>query len=389
MQAAHPPVTEVAAPAPSSTTPVSIGFSGDGLATFRCAMDGGALAPCTSPLTPDGQTHGEHVLTILGEGPGGTAKPVTERWWISDRIPATPAFTSTPPSPSGLSVSFSFTDVEDPVTFRCSLDDADGSPCTSPATVTGLSIGSHTFSVSALDAGDNLSLPVTFGWTVQTDVTPPLITMKKPAADTLLTTRKVLAQWSSTDSGSGLDHIELTQKDGLSGTPVLVQSNLASSFTIVSAASGTYCFRATSFDRQGNQASGATRCAAVPLDDRDLSYTGPTAPAAPSAAFDATVTRLTGAGSATFTFTGRRYGVRFRKGPDLGKASVTLDGGAPKIIDLYAGSSKPSWWTQQFDTSGPHTVRIAWTGQKNSSATGTDVSVDAVATISDDPPNPV
>ncbi|HXJ64355.1 MAG TPA: sulfatase, partial [Actinomycetota bacterium] len=140
MAVSVPPSLSVAPPPPTSTTAVSVPFSGTGLSTFRCSVDGAAPSSCVSPFTPAGQTHGPHTLVVLGEGPGGTAAPKTVRWWISSRIPATPTFTQVPPSPSPQSASFSFTDSESPVTFQCSLDGAVMSSCASPVSLSSLSV---------------------------------------------------------------------------------------------------------------------------------------------------------------------------------------------------------------------------------------------------------
>lgn len=337
---------------------------------------------------PPGQTHGPHTLTVLADGPGGTAAPDTERWWISDRFPATPSFDSTPSSPSGLDVSFSFSDTEAGVAFLCALDRSDWAPCSSPQQVDGLAVGDHSFAVAALDGGGSLSFPAVQDWHVQDDITPPSLAMKKPAVDALLTARTIAVQWTATDADSGLDRVEVRQTEGLSGTPVLVQSGLARSFTLNDAASGTYCYQVTAFDRQGNSRTGKDRCAAVPLDDRELGFTGPVTLLALPAAFDATATRMTGAGSTSFTFTGRNVGVLFRKGPDLGKALFSADGGAGKVVDLYGSKPKALWWTKAFASSGPHTVTVTWLGTKSSSSTAADVAVDGVAAIADAAPQP-
>ncbi len=388
LQAAAPPTVDFDPVPASSLSPVKVSFGGSGVSAFRCAVDGDPLEPCQSPIEPDGQSHGPHELVVAGDGPGGTAAPATVRWWISDLFPETPTFTSTPPSASPFDVQFSFTDSDPGVVFLCALDGAEWSTCTSPAPLTGLSVGDHTFAVAALDAAGNLSTPATHTWLVQDDVTPPTLAMKKPADDELLASRKVLAQWSGTDDGSGLDRFEVTRRSGIGAPGGLVFSGIGNSFTITIAPSGTYCFRVTAFDREGNSAVGPERCSAVPLDDRELVYTGPTTLAAPSAAFDSTVTRMTGAGSTMFTFTGRRYGVLFRKGPDLGKAIVTVDGGTSKVVNLWAERSKLSWWSRVLGPSAPHTVRIAWTGQKDADSTGTDVAVDGVAAIAESAPQP-
>jgi hypothetical protein len=223
---------------------------------------------------------------------------------------------------------------------------------------------------------------------VQDDLTPPTLAMKLPTVDSFLTSRTVTVRWSGSDEGSGIDRYDLAEQVGLSGTPSVVQSSPSSTFTVNVAASGTYCFQVTAFDREGNSKTGGLRCAAVPLDDRSLTFTGPVALASDGGAFDATVTRLIGAGSTSFTFTGRRVGVLFRRGPNVGKASISVDGGTGKVVDLYGTTAKALWWTRAFPTSGPHTVEVRWTGHKDNSATSADVAIDGVAAIAEAAPQP-
>ena len=69
-----------------------------------------------------------------------------------------------------------------------------------------------------------------------------------------------------------------------------------------------------------------------------------------------------------------------KKSPAYGKAKVTVDGGAAKIVDLYSTST--SWKQKVWDSgalkAGPHTVVIAWTGQKTDGSTGTNINIDAI-----------
>jgi N-acetylmuramoyl-L-alanine amidase len=66
-------------------------------------------------------------------------------------------------------------------------------------------------------------------------------------------------------------------------------------------------------------------------------------------------------------------------GPLYGKAEVILDGGSPVSIDLYRSTflSKQVVYSTLLLADGPHTLTIAWTGTKNTSATNTLVGVDA------------
>jgi Ca2+-binding RTX toxin-like protein len=65
------------------------------------------------------------------------------------------------------SATFSFISNEPDATFRCSLDSAPASPCSSPAIFTGLAPGMHTFAVGAFDAAGNADpTPATVSWTI-------------------------------------------------------------------------------------------------------------------------------------------------------------------------------------------------------------------------------
>ena len=66
-------------------------------------------------------------------------------------------------------------------------------------------------------------------------------------------------------------------------------------------------------------------------------------------------------------------------GKGFGKASVSIDGGAPVTVDMYSSAAK---WQQTVFSSGPlsagpHTMVIQLLGTKNASATGTKVMIDA------------
>ena len=97
---------------------------------------------------------------------------------------------------------------------------------------------------------------------------------------------------------------------------------------------------------------------------------------------------MTAAGSFTeFMCSARRVGVLFRKGPDLGDATVRVDGVA-RVVHLYAATPKPVWWAAAYASIGSHTVRVRWRGTKDSTSSGTDVALDGVACIGNGLPQP-
>jgi hypothetical protein len=91
-----------------------------------------------------------------------------------DNAPPNTTITSTPPDPSNGSPSFSFSS-DEPGTFECSLDGAPFAACPSPDALSGLSSGSHTFQVRAVDRAGNVdATPASHTWTV--DATAPTVT---------------------------------------------------------------------------------------------------------------------------------------------------------------------------------------------------------------------
>ena len=77
------------------------------------------------------------------------------------------------------------------------------------------------------------------------------------------------------------------------------------------------------------------------------------------------------------TFTGTSIDWKTTKGKAYGKASVKIDGVAKGTVDMYqAAAAWQSLVTFNGLSAGPHTMVIQVLGQKNASATGTEVVVD-------------
>lgn len=95
-----------------------------------------------------------------------------------DTTPPETTLTSTPPATTtDTSATFAFT-ASELATFQCSLDGAPGQLCTSPVTYTGLSVGTHTFTVSATDLAANTDpTPATFSWTITSAPAAPETTL--------------------------------------------------------------------------------------------------------------------------------------------------------------------------------------------------------------------
>jgi hypothetical protein len=109
-----------------------------------------------------------------------------------------------PASPTkNTAASFEFTSTEANSNFVCRLDGGTFAACTSPKGYTGLTEGSHTFDVRAVDpAGNADATPATFTWTI--DLTPPDTTIdSKPP--TISASATATFSFTSTEANSTLE----------------------------------------------------------------------------------------------------------------------------------------------------------------------------------------
>lgn len=173
------------ADASASTTATFTFISPDagGGATFECSLDGGVLAACTSPRIYGGLGEGPHSFAVRVRDAVGNFDPSpAARSWTVDLTPPNTTIVS---GPSGTvpiaSASIAFTASEPDVIFACSVDGAAFAACTSPASLTALAPGAHSFAVRATDAAGNADpSPAIWAWTVDT-IAPDVAITTGPA----------------------------------------------------------------------------------------------------------------------------------------------------------------------------------------------------------------
>ena len=176
---------------PTNETSPSFGFSSpDPGATFECSLDSGAYEPCSSPKTYTGvgEAPSPHVFRVraVDGSDNEDATPAQYSWVVDTTAPAT-TIASGPTQGSSVgsnAANFTFTS-EAQARFECKLDAGAFVPCSDPQpqSYTGLSEGSHTFQVRAIDLADNAdATPASRTWTV--DTTPPAPAVTAPAGPT-------------------------------------------------------------------------------------------------------------------------------------------------------------------------------------------------------------
>jgi MYXO-CTERM domain-containing protein len=157
-------------------------------ASFECSLDGAAFSPCTSPVSHNTLSLGQHTFRVRARDAAGNmdSTPASHTWTISQASGVDTAFTSVPANPSAeTSATFTFISNVAGATFECSLDESAFSACTSPTTRT-LALGQHTFKVRAKDAGGNVDpTPASHTWTISQPAAIDTTISSAPQSSTL------------------------------------------------------------------------------------------------------------------------------------------------------------------------------------------------------------
>jgi hypothetical protein len=177
-----PPETTITAQPAATTTETGASFSfssSESGSTFACKLDSGSWGSCASPKPYSGLSLGSHTFSVRAtDGSGNTdATPASSTWSVqavADTTPPETTITAAPPTTTtATSASLSFNSSESGSTFACKLDGGSWASCSSPKSYSGLSLGSHTFSVRATDGSGNAdATPASYAWTVEAVSSP-------------------------------------------------------------------------------------------------------------------------------------------------------------------------------------------------------------------------
>jgi len=355
---APPTPTITSMPAnPTNQTSASFRFTDSQTGvTFLCQRDGSAFTACSSPATYSGLSQGSHTFSVEAQDSAGNQSAATSfTWTIDTTAPPKPTITSMPANPTTqTSASFSFTDSQTGVTFRCQLDSSASTTCSSPMTYPGpLTQGKHTFSVRAQDAASNLSSPASYSWSIDISAPPPPTITSAPANPTTQTS----ASFSFTDSQRGVSFLCQLDSSAFAACP--------SATTYSGLSQGSHTFSVKAQDSAGNQ-SAATSFTWT------INSTAPPTPTITS--MPANPTNQT---SANFNFTDSQTGVSFL---------CQLDGSA------FTACSSPATYSGLSQGSHTFSVKAQDSGGNHSAATSFTWTVDTTAppmpTITSTPSNP-
>ena len=151
---------------------------------FTCALDAAAEAPCSSPYEAD-VADGAHTFVVRAAIGAVTDETPASYAWKVDTVAPDTAITAAPPvldNAAAPALTFEGSDDQGAVTLECALDDAAFAACSSPATLSALTDGSHTFHVRAIDGAGNIDpTPATATWTLDSRA-PDTMIVTGPAA---------------------------------------------------------------------------------------------------------------------------------------------------------------------------------------------------------------
>jgi hypothetical protein len=284
------------------------------------------------------------VLARATDAAGNTLDSAKQTVTVDNTLPDT-TITAAPASPSLGSVSFSFTSSQPGSTFQCELDTGGYSACTSPKPYSGLTSGSHTFRVRAIDPAGNVdATPATHTWTVDAVAPNTTITSSPPA---LTNSTSATFDFISSEPGSTFE----CQLDG-GGF-----STCTSPQPYAGLASGSHTFSVRATDPAGN------------MDATPATFTWTVDTGAPDTTITTAPSNLSNNASPSFSFIASEPGSTFE---------CQLDGGG------FSGCTSPKPYSALAD--GSHTFAVRATDP----AGNTDASPAAHAwTIDASAPNTI
>jgi fibronectin type 3 domain-containing protein len=243
-----------------------------------------------------GVTNGTHSLTAVARDAAGNSKissavSVTVNNIAPDTTPPDTTLTAKPASSTtSTSASFSFVSSEPNSTFSCNADAGNFVSCASPRSYSGLTPGTHTFTVRATDAAGNVDpTPATYTWTIvsptQPDTTLPTVSFASPANGA--TVSGIVTATANAADNTAVAKVELSLDGSLKMTDTTAPYNY--SFDSKTLINGSHTLTAKAFDAAGNSQS-----ATITINVNNADTTPPNAPTGLTAnAANATTVNLT------------------------------------------------------------------------------------------------
>ncbi|MBS1969509.1 MAG: fibronectin type III domain-containing protein [Bdellovibrionales bacterium] len=191
-----PPVTSVSGATNDDSATFTLSADEPGV-SFLCALDGAALAPCAAVTSFSGLSLGSHSFLAKAVDAAGNMDAVGATYQFVTIKPIKTTITSATPGESPTNqptMVLTFVADQANATFKCSLDGAVFTVCSSPMTYTNVSDGAHKFVVKAVDAYGNMdAVGASYSWTI--DLSPPVVSNLTLTA----TTNSITVTWTTNE----------------------------------------------------------------------------------------------------------------------------------------------------------------------------------------------
>ncbi len=222
---------------------------------FKVNLDGGTRTTATSPVSYTNLAAGNHTFTVEAIDQASNVSTVASYTWIVDTTAPTVSITQQPASLTrSTSATFAFSGSDNvtaaaQLVFKVSLDGGTFAQAVSPVSYSGLTDGSHTFKVEALDQASNVSTVASTTWNI--DTAAPTSTIAALARSENATPFSV--SWSGSDgSGSGIAGYSIFVSDNGGAFQAFVQNTTQTSATFSGSNGHTYGFYSVATDNAGN-----------------------------------------------------------------------------------------------------------------------------------------
>jgi hypothetical protein len=372
-----------------SSTMVTFEFvSSETGSTFECRTQSSQIwTSCSSPWTYAGLSQGWHYFWVRARDAANNADPTPEvRSYDVDTIPPETLIWTGPAQNSyvaSTSATFTYLGING-FRFECKLDAASFTqPC--PSTYTGLSQGSHTFSVRAKDNAGNVDpTPPTRTWTVDTInpvPQPPSASSpvggQAPVTGTLVPVR---LRWPAATDAGGIQTYALQQSLNAGAYSVVATVPASTLTTFLSLAPGSvYRFRVRAIDKAGNAAASASctpfSVAAYQENAPEISYVPAWTSTTDASAWGGAKRLSSAAGaSASLSVPAGAKALAWvgTLGPNRGQALVYVDGVQAATVNLASSAVTPR--SVLFSRTGlsplvPHTLKVQRTPTSPAGAT--------------------
>jgi hypothetical protein len=323
--------------------------------SLECSVDGGSFVACTgSPANLSSLTDGPHSYAVRQiDTAGNTGSAATVGWTVDTSPPPAPTVTRVSPAstPTNLTTAqITYSANEAGGTLQCSVDGGSFTSCAgSPANLSSLTEGAHSYSVRQVDAGTNTGPATTVNWVVD---------LTAPAAPTI--TSGPTGSVSSSNASFGFTGEVGATFECYIDSPV-VWVSCASPEPYGSLSEGSHTFHVRQTDTAGNAGPEATRTWTVDT----------IAPSAPSVVLEAPVSSPTNQTTATISYTEAEPGGTLECSVDGGafttctgspaNLSSLIDGGhtyAVRQVDAAGNTGSPASVAWSVDTSAPDAPSI-------------------------------